>query len=87
MPQLKKPIDSIEQMTCEHCIHFQQTPKCGEPYCINPDSDDWDRDKGDCCSIGMWFKVIQYDDETELELYGYSFLMQIFAQEQFDAAR
>ena len=54
MPQLKQPITNIEQMTCEHCIYFQRTPKRGEPYCTNPDSDDWDREQGETCSKGTW---------------------------------
>lgn len=43
--ELKKPISSIAELTCENCIHYQ---KSGEDWCcINPDSYEWDRLSGD----------------------------------------
>lgn len=84
MPQLKKPITSIEHMVCEHCIHFQLTPKCGEPYCINPDSDDWDRIKDETCSKGTWLYYGKWIDSEEtkeqLHTMSYSELYLRFAE-------
>ena len=83
MPQLKQPITSIEHMVCEHCIHFQQTPKCREPYCINPDSDDWDREKEETCSHGEWLyfgKWFGDEAKEQLHVMSYSELYCRFAE-------
>ena len=84
MPQLKQPITSIDQMTCEHCIYFQTTPKCGEPYCISPDSDDWDREKEETCSHGEWLYFGKWWDEAaspdKLQLMDYSSMYHRFAE-------
>lgn len=75
MPQIKSPITSIEQITCEYCIYFQQTPKCREPYCINPSSDDWDREQDETCSKGMWLyygKWIDSEEKDQLHTMDYA---------------
>ena len=81
MPQLKQPITSIDQMTCEHCIHFQ---KSGNYFlCINPESYDWDRENYDCCSHGEWLYFGKwFGDETKEQLHvmSYSELYLRFAE-------
>lgn len=64
MPQLKKPITSIEQMVCERCI-FYQKPPLQEDSCINPDGNNWDQGKDDCCSKGMWLYYGKWIDSEE----------------------
>lgn len=85
--ELKKPISSIAELTCENCIHYQAS---GNHYfCINPDSYDWDRENGDCCSNGQWFKTLSFDDNEGdvINLYGFSSLMLLFAEEKLDATQ
>ena len=81
--ELKKPISYISGLTCENCIHYQRS---GEDYCcINPNSYDWDRVSGDTCSNGEWFWKIGYpDDSPGLRLFGYSTMIQLFAEEKLD---
>ena len=74
MPQLKKPITSIEMMTCEYCIYFQKPPRVVD-CCINPDSDDWDREKDETCSKGMWLyygKWIDSEEKDQLHTMDYA---------------
>ena len=80
--ELKKPISSIAELTCENCIHYQ---KSGEDWCcINPDSYEWDRLSGDTCSNGQWIWAVH---SLGLRLFGYSTMMQVFAEESNHATR
>ena len=87
MPQLKKPITSIDQMTCENCIHYQKLDGydyCINPnFCINPNSLDWDKANGECCSVGEWLYFGKwFSDETkeQLRVMSYSELYLRFAE-------
>lgn len=83
--ELKKPISNISGLTCENCIHYQ---KSGEDWCcINPDSYNWWRDKEECCSLGVWFRVYRVGDTSELSLDAYASLMYRFMKEKLDATK
>lgn len=82
MPQLKQPITSIDQMTCENCIYYQK-PSFKEESCINPDSDNWYQEKEDCCSHGEWLyfgKWFGDEAKEQLHVMSYSELYCRFAE-------
>ena len=84
--ELKKPITSLSELNCDNCIHYQKLPLVKES-CINPDGNNWEQGKDDCCSRGMWFVTIKHNSGDEVELYSYPFVMRKFMQEVGNATR
>ena len=82
--ELKRPISDITGLTCENCIHYQ-SDLSDNIVCINPDSYEWDRLSGDTCSLGQWFKTAHYDDGDGINLFNFSTMMLLFAEEKLDA--
>lgn len=82
--ELKKPISSLADLTCENCIHYQKPPRL-EEICINPEGNNWDQEKDDCCSLGQWLKIAHYDNGDGINLFNFSMMMLLFAEEKLDA--
>lgn len=84
-PELKKPINSLAEITCENCV-FSYIDKA-EPICCNPDSPDWYRESNGYCSEGqwLWFGSYLYDHgvpDAKLHLCDYQELYQEFARKE-----
>ncbi len=84
-PEMKKPITSMNEMTCENCV-FSNKP--GDMVCNNSNSDNWYRDNGEFCSEGqwLWFGKWLYEEHTSdskeiLHLCNYWELYTKFARE------
>ena len=84
-PEMKKPITSMNEMTCENCV-FGITPQDEidgvEFRCMHSDtwtpSKDWFCDKGQWLWLGTWDLIM--DDKPKLHLFRLDELYEMFAR-------
>lgn len=82
-PELKRVINSIDEMVCENCVCSHNKNR-DVVECCNPSTSEWQRDDDEFCSKGQWLWLGVWssvtDDRPQIHLFHFEELYEMFAR-------